>query len=256
MHKESVANIVVVTVVVCLVCSVIVSTAAVGLRPLYKANQERNLQLSVLEVAGVNTEDQEIENLFSDIDVRIMELESGKFVDMDPMQFDMRAMLKDDSKVHALSRREDIARISVRPKYVKVYLLRQEGALDKVILPIYGYGLWSILYGFICLEEDGSTVCGIKFYDHAETPGLGGEVDNSRWKALWKGKRLYNEQGQVKLAVIKGRAKPNSPQYPHQIDGLSGATITSYGVSQMLQFWAGKLGYQTFLKQMATGTYG
>ena len=72
-----------------------------------------------------------------------------------------------------------------------VYLLRDDaGDIDKVILPIHGYGLWSTLYGFIALEENGNDIFGLQFYEHAKRPGLGAEVDNPRWKTLWNGKRL------------------------------------------------------------------
>ena len=74
---------------------------------------------------------------------------------------------------------------AVRRKFVTVYLLRDDaGEIDKVILPLHGYGLWSTLYGFIALEENGNDIFGLQFYEHAETPGLGAEVDNPRWKAL------------------------------------------------------------------------
>ena len=68
-----------------------------------------------------------------------------------------------------------------------VYELRDDaGALDLVVLPVHGLGLWSILYGFVALDADLETIRGLTYYEHKETPGLGGEVDNPRWKSLWK----------------------------------------------------------------------
>ena len=83
-------------------------------------------------------------------------------------------------------------------------MLRDDaGNLDKVILPVHGYGLWSTLYGFIALEENGNDIFGLQFYQHAETPGLGAEVDNPRWKKLWKGKKLVDENDVLQIGVSK-----------------------------------------------------
>ena len=121
------------------------------------------------------------------------------------------------------------------------------GNLDTLILPIHGYGLWSTLYGFLALEEDANTVIGLGFYEHAETPGLGGEVDNPNWKAIWNGKKVYSEAGEVSLGLIKGSVDASNPKAMHQIDGLSGATLTSRGVTNLVKFWMGEKGFRPFL---------
>ena len=90
----------------------------------------------------------------------------------------------------------------------------------------------------------------MEYHTHKETPGLGAEVDNPRWKSLWKGKKIYSSSGEVKISVIKGLVDPDSLEADYQIDGLSGATITSRGVSNMLSFWLGDLGYGKFLKKL------
>ena len=96
-----------------------------------------------------------------------------------------------------------------------------------------------------CLDiKDGQTVKGISFYAHAETPGLGGEVDNPKWKALWRGKKLYNEQGELKLTVVKGEAAAG---HEHHVDGLSGATLTSVGVANLIKYWMGEQGFAQYL---------
>ena len=108
----------------------------------------------------------------------------------DPATFDDRAAADDPETSVALD--DDPASIGRQSEFVTVYLLRNDRRQisDKVILPIHGYGLWSTLYGFIALEENGNDIYGLQFYSHAETPGLGAEVDNPRWKALWRGKKL------------------------------------------------------------------
>jgi len=117
-----------------------------------------------------------------------------------------------------------------------------------VVLPVEGKGLWSTLYGFLALDKDVNTIKGLTFYQHGETPGLGGEVDNPKWKALWPGRKAFGDDGQPKIAVIKGQAGPVAED-PYQVDGLSGATITARGVSHLVQFWLGTHGFGPYLKQ-------
>ena len=112
--------------------------------------------------------------------------------------------------------------------------------------------MWSTLYGFLALEADANTVVGLVFYEHAETPGLGGEVDNPVWKAKWVGKEVYDE-GDVAISIIKGSVDPSSSNAVHQVDGLSGATLTSRGVHNLLHFWLGDNGYKPFLTNLKNG---
>ena len=96
------------------------------------------------------------------------------------------------------SRAQDEAGIGRRARYAPVYLVFEEDALQQAILPVHGYGLWSTMYGYLSLESDLNTVAGITFYDHAETPGLGGEIDNPRWQSRWVGKKIYGDDGTVR----------------------------------------------------------
>ena len=121
-----------------------------------------------------------------------------------------------------------------------------------VILPIEGKGLWSTLYGYLAVGRDGNTIRGITFYQHGETPGLGGEVDNPKWKALWPGRKAYDAEGHAAIGVIKGQA-PGAAEAPHKVDGLSGATITSNGVTKLVRFWLGDGGFGKFLAGFRKG---
>jgi len=127
-----------------------------------------------------------------------------------------------------------------------VFDVVENGELQAMIFPIEGKGLWSTLYGYIALAPDANTVVGITFYDHGETPGLGGEVDNPRWKSLWPGRKVFDERGNPVIQVKKGSAGPPAKD-PHQVDGLSGATLTSRGVTALVQFWLGENGYGPYL---------
>ena len=250
MHNDSIKNTLIVTVLLCLVCSVVVSTAAVGLRPMQELNRELDMRVNILKVAGLYHEDVPIEQLFGRVEAHVINLNDGTFTDADPMAFDMRRAARDPAQSAVLSSAADVARINRRPHRATVYLIRRGNELDKVILPISGYGLWSTLHGFLALEEDGETVYGLRFYEHRETPGLGGEVDNPKWQRLWYGKRLYGGAEQPRLAVIKGKVVAGDPDADYKVDGLSGATLTSLGVSNMIRFWAGRSGYRPFLERV------
>jgi len=103
------------------------------------------------------------------------------------------------------------------------------------------------------LEGDASTVVGLAYYDHKETPGLGGEVANPKWRALWHGKSVLDNHGKVAIQLVKGGVDPSSPNAVHQVDALSGATLTSHGVENMLHFWLGEGGYGRLLSQVRGG---
>jgi Na+-transporting NADH:ubiquinone oxidoreductase subunit C len=105
------------------------------------------------------------------------------------------------------------------------------------------------MYGFLALDKDLATIRGLSFYKHGETPGLGGEVDNPVWKAKWPGRLAFGEAGTPDIHVIKGAAGPVESD-PHRVDGLSGATITSNGVTHLLRFWLGENGFGPYLSKL------
>ena len=221
--KDSIKNIVIVALSVCFVCAIVVSGAAVSLKPERLANKELDRNKNILIAAGLFEQDvtklSEIDGLFEKFQIRIVDLEEQRLLTdaeaeaagINVMTYDQRKAAKDPSSSIALTKQMDIASINRRARYSVVYLLEKDGKLDRIVLPVHGYGLWSTLYGFIALEGDVNTVSGITFYEQQETAGLGGEVDNPAWKALWPGKTIYNSDHKVSLKVIKGAVNPNSP---------------------------------------------
>ena len=145
---------------------------------------------------------------------------------------------------------KDIAIVKNREDIGKIYLLKDStNNLEKIILPIRGYGLWGTLFGYIAIDKDLNTIRGLEFYSHKETPGLGAEVDNPKWKALWDGKTIYKNNA-VEIEVIKGKVDSSNQMASYQVDGLSGATLTSRGVTNMLVYWFGESGYKETLKNI------
>ncbi|MEM1387295.1 MAG: Na(+)-translocating NADH-quinone reductase subunit C [Pseudomonadota bacterium] len=239
-----------IAVCVCLVASMIVSAAAVSLRPTQAVNKLKDKQMNILQVAGLYEPGVDVVDAFAAFEPQVLEISSGAFTDQfNAAEFDDRAAASDPELSVELE--EDPASIGRQAKYVTVYLLRDDaGDIDKVVLPIHGYGLWSTLYGFIALEENGNDIYGLQFYEHAETPGLGAEVDNPRWKALWPGKQLTDDEGVLQITVAK-TAPPAGSDY--HVDALAGATLTTVGVNNLVRFWMGEAGYAPFLANLKAG---
>ena len=252
-NQDTIQKTLTVALLLCFVCSVIVSTAAVLLRPMQDANKDQDRKKNILLAAGLYQEGIEIDEQFSVIKARLVDLDTGTFsLESDISSFDQRKSAKDPSQSMALTSDQDQAKISRRENQALVYIVESKGEFDKIILPVHGYGLWSTLYGFVALESDLNTIAGLGFYEHGQTPGLGGEVDNPRWKAFWPGKQVYKE-GTVAIQLIKGVVDPGSIDSSYQVDGLSGATLTSTGITNLLQFWLGQNGFQTFISNFKTG---
>ncbi|MDH4041466.1 MAG: Na(+)-translocating NADH-quinone reductase subunit C [Gammaproteobacteria bacterium] len=252
--NESTAKTLLVAFSLSLVCAVLVSAATVMLKPVQEVNKALDRKRNILAAAGMLVEGRSVEEQFSQVSTRMVDLRSGKFVDdIDPQDYDQRKAAKDPAQSQELSDEQDIAKISRRENYAVVYVVEDDaGQIEKLILPIRGYGLWSTLYGFIALDADANTIAGIGFYEHGETPGLGGEVDNPRWKALWPGKEVYRD-GDVAVGLIKGTVDPAGANAPWQVDGLAGATLTSRGVTHLLHFWLGENGFEPFLNNLKNG---
>lgn len=239
---------------VCIVCSVFVSGAAVLLRDRQEANKILDRRKNVLEVANLLGGQEKltgpaINARFEErITGRIVHLETGRYADdLSPDTFDQQRAAKDPNSSRPAP--ENPAKVLRLPEHATVYLVKSGASLEMVILPIEGKGLWSTLYGYIAVDRDLETIRGITFYEHGETPGLGGEVDNPAWKGLWKGRKIYDASGTPVIRVVKGKAGDAAAD-PHRVDGISGATITSNGVTHTIQFWLGPHGFGPFLQKL------
>ena len=266
--NDSLEKTIAIAVALCLVCAVFVSMAAVALKPLQVSNKEIDMKKNILDVAGLLTENSDIEKDFaSKIEAKLVDLSTGDYVDGNADFYDQRKAAKDPAQSVAIPKEQDIAHIRVKAKLAKVYLVKEGGVTKSIILPINGYGLWSTLYGFLSVEADGQTVQSINFYDQAETPGLGGEVLNPTWRALWKGKKVYAETeqatsakgtlddanvGEPALSLIKGTVDPSKAGSQYQVDGLAGATLTSTGVTNLVRYWTSKEGFAPYLAKVRT----
>jgi len=208
-NRDSIGNVLFVAIGVSLVCSILVASAAVILKPRQLLNEEEFRQRIILDVAGLYEPGANIAELYSSIEETSTELASGEAA--------------------------------------AVYLVMDGGRIEQVILPVEGAGLWATMYGFLAVEADGNTVRGLQFYDHGETPGLGDQVDKPAWREQWRGKKLFDANGEPQIEVIKGFA-PDDSEY--EIDGLAGATLTARGVSVFVRHWISDAGYGPYLKSL------
>ncbi|WP_417762975.1 Na(+)-translocating NADH-quinone reductase subunit C [Shewanella sp.] len=254
--KESFARTLFIVVGLCLICSIFVSTAAVLLKPTQQENKLLDKQKYILEAANLldsksQVTKQEILNKYEKfVEAKVINLKTGDEVTgVNADTFDQHKASRDPETSSVPE--HDIASIKRVADNAVIYLVHDEaGKVTSVILPIHGYGLWSTMYAFLAVEPDLNTVQNLVYYSQGETPGLGGEVENPKWKAKWHGKKLFDEQGNIAISVTKN---PAVAETPYGVDALSGATLTSNGVQHSLTFWLGEEGFANFIKKARNG---
>ena len=236
-------NKMIIPLIACIACAVVVSVTAVSVRPEQNLNVENEKKLKILAAAGIMTD--EVEKEFSKIKTLYVDFKSNQLVEVTE-NYDHIKASSNVAQSSLVPKEQDIAILKRRENVAPIYVwYSEQNQIQKIVLPIRGYGLWGTLYGYLSLDADLNTVKGIEYYDHKETPGLGGEVDNPVWKSDWNGKKIYDSSGNVVLYVTKG---PSTEEY--EIDGISGATLTSNGVSNMIKYWLGENGYGPVLEML------
>ena len=253
--NNSIGKVLTVAFSLCLICSIIVSTAAVALRSKQAENQELDRKTNILAVADLLEPGMDVGEEFAKaVTPKAVELATGEYTDeVDATSYDGFTAAKDPAQSRKLTAEQDIAGIGREEKFSTVYLVGDAENPEKIILPIRGQGLWGLMQGYLSVQGDGNTITGITFFSHSETPGLGGEVDNPRWKAKWDGKEIYaaDDGDAPAIELVKGGASN-----PNQVDALSGASLTSRGVTHLVQFWMGAEGFGPYLERFRSGDAG
>ena len=251
--NDSPAKTLTVALLVALVASIVVSVTAVTLRPLQLVNLELERQARLDEmIAKLPGADQILREAGADsLEIRIVDLATGTFATgVDPATFDQRAAAADPQRNTTLPAEADVAGIKRRANSAPVYFVRRNRVPVLVILPVHGVGYQSTLYGYLALEGDATTIAGLTFYEQGETPGVGGRIQDPAWQALWAGKSVADENGEIRISVVQGQ-----PSGPYEVDGVSGATRTSNGVTNLLRFWLGDYGFGPFLARLKAGEF-
>ncbi|MBT41848.1 MAG: Na(+)-translocating NADH-quinone reductase subunit C [Idiomarina sp.] len=249
--NESLGKTIGVVLALCLVCSILVAGSAVALKPMQEKNAALAMQRNILNAAGILGSEANIQSVYKErIKALVVSLEDYEVVEgEDPEKFDNRKAAGDPETSTRLDKSEDIAGLGTMETMTEVYLVMDEnGNRNGAVLHIRGQGLWGTMYGLISLEDDMSTVRGVHFYEHSETPGLGGEITNPAWVKTWEGKELYGDDGKVKFDLVKGGASNE-----HEVDALSGATLTSNGVDATIDFWMSEKAYGPLLDKLRKG---
>ena len=235
--RDSISNTLIIAIGLSLVCSIIVSSAAIVLKPVQEKNEEAFRQRIILDVAGLMEPGGDIAELFQAIEPRMVNLETGEYTDT--ANAERNVPIPDEL---------DLAGIGQRPINAPVYLVMNGDIVDQIILPVYGKGLWSTMLGYLSVAPDGNTIRGLRFYAHAETPGLGDQIDKEPWRALWVGKQVYGSGDEPQIRVIRGPVAAGAQNPEHLIDGMAGATLTGNGVSGLVRYWTGPHGFGPYLK--------
>lgn len=256
MNNDSSRKAIIVVLLTALICSTLVSAAVVVLRPIQLNNQLLERSRNIMALTGLLPSDEALDDdemleLFKSLDTRMVDIDEGRFdSEVDPDTFDMRRAVNDPELGTAVPGGQDQASLGRRSRYAPVYMVWEEGELDRVILPVSGAGMWSMLYGYIAIEPDFTTIAGMTFYEQNETPGLGDQITHGHWLEQWRGKQVYDDVGDARFNVSEGVVNPGSAHALFQVDGLTGATVTGNAVTGMVRYWFGPHGYKAFLDNM------
>ena len=218
--------------VVCLVCSLCLAVIAQSLKPRQEANKETFRVRNVLKAFDYQVVDGSITNdalaLSPEAVMQAFESHISEVI----VDLDGQVIEGASSSDPALESDMDAK------KLLPLYLWRDraDGPVSKVSFPISGYGLWGTVYGYVALEGDMSTIAGITFYDHKETPGLGAEVEKEWFQSQFKGKKLFDLENNAvaDFKVVKSKTANDLLNEPFSVGGITAATITANGVQNFL----------------------
>lgn len=253
MNRESPRNAILVVTLTALICSGFVSAAVVMLRPIQLNNQLLDRSRNIMQLTGLlpgdgEIADEEMLDLYKSLDRRIADLESAGFdAELDPNTFNLRRADNDPELSVAIPSDLDLANLSRRSRFVPVYMVWSNGELDRIILPVRGNGMWSMLRGYIALESDLNTISGMTFYEQNETPGLGDQITHGHWLEQWQGRRIYDDQGNPRFRVNEAVVATGTEAAEFEVDALTGATVTADAVTGLVHYWFGPHGYREFL---------
>ena len=208
--------------IITLVCSILLAAAATLLKPRQQENIQLDIKKNILKSVGLIDAEkdyarQEILNLYAENIKALVINKAGDIVEgRTPESIDPKV----DKELYPIDEN------------------KKDGEILAYIIPISGKGLWSTIYGYLAVEPDGKTVKGITFYQHGETPGLGGEISTGWFQSNFKGKSFVNDKGElVSITIVKGKVKDKiaAGERYHYVDGISGATLTGRGVTKFLK---------------------
>ena len=256
MNNDSPVKAIVVVLLTAMVCSTLVSAAVVLLRPIQLNNQLLEQSKNVMQLTGLLPEgalpdDDEMLGLYKLLDRQIVDIDQAVFDEtVDINTYNQRRAVNDSELGVEVPSAMDTANLGRRSRHAPIYMVWDGEDLDRIILPVRGVGMWSMLYGYIALESDLNTVAGMTFYEQNETPGLGDQITHDHWLEQWQGRQIYDDRLHPMFRVNDGVVQPGSEAARHQVDALTGATVTGNAVTNLIHYWFGPHGYQAFLEHL------
>ncbi|GIU19226.1 Na(+)-translocating NADH-quinone reductase subunit C [Shewanella colwelliana] len=247
--KDTVVGTMIFTIILCLSCSFMITGTAEVLKERKLAKKRDELKRYVLMAADVDISgDKDFRQIFEkSVTPLLVELDTG-VVDTEANVLDFDDRMAAINPETSSKPKKDTAKIRSRADKARAFkVFDDNGQLHAVVLPIYGKGLWSMIYGYVAVKPDFNTIENVVFYEHGETPGIGDFLNDTEWTDKFKGKQLFDEKGKVSFKVVKGGAKAGDV---HGVDAVSGATMTGRGVQRAVQFWFGSEGFETFLHKL------
>jgi len=244
-----------IVIAVCVVCSVLVSSAAVVLAPIQHENALKVRQRQILLAAGLLDPSRDPVGQFSQVTPRMVDLRTGDYVEAgDPVDFDVAAESRAPGSSQAVPDEADVAKVRRRPDAMPVYLIERQGRVETVVLPVHGYGLWSTMYGFLALEGDGRTVKGNHVLpawrdagprQRDRQPGVAGQVGG---QAGARGRRQRIAAGRQGRAARRGHRAPGGrPRRRH----AHRARRREPG-----HYWLGEQGFGPYLARLRAASGG
>ena len=235
MNVDTLTRTLAVAAAIALVCSGLVATAVTLLRPVQLAQAQVDRNRAIVAAAGfanaAGATNNAIVSDFLELDAEVIDTGTGASVaDVDAHTFD-----------HWQAGDDATAKDGRR---VPIYIARDDGRIGRLILPIDGPGMWSTIRAYIALKPDLVTIADLTILSHGETPGIGDRIEDPQWLAGWRGKRLYDERGELRIDVTRNASGP------YQVDLISGASVTSEALGDAVRDWFGDDGYRPLLKTL------
>jgi Na+-transporting NADH:ubiquinone oxidoreductase subunit C len=250
MPNESRPKVLIVAFLVSAVCALLVSGATVILRPIQTANRaaEEQARIETL-VRGIPGMAALLEEAGGTLSTVVIDLDTGRAAtDVTPAT--LETALADPANWTALDAGKDLAGLGQRPDIAQVFLLRQGETVSLILLPLAAQGYNGRIEAILALQGDMNTVAGIAVTRHAETPGLGGRIEEAAWQADWPGTEIRDPGGEIRFAVARGTSSTR-----YEVDGITGATRTSNAVTRMVRFWLGSDGYGPLIDAIKRGEF-
>ncbi len=233
---------------VALICSLLVSGVTAYLRPIQEANlaAERNARMGAMLDAVPGLRDVIAESGADGLQTRMVDLDTGQFVpDANVSAFDYDTAASSEELAVSIPADRDLARLRTRPAQIPVNIVERDGELLLLVLPMRGRGYQSTIIALMALESDLRTVAALRILEQGETAGLGARIETPEWQEGWTGKQVADSNGTIVIDVVRGGAKT-----AFEVDGISGATITSTGVANTVRYWLGDHGFGPLIERL------